>query len=101
MDRFQKFKALLMVSVNVLWVTWGSNRDNGDCVMTVGFFRSLFYELPESQLQILDLGTPTPDSGTVSLIAERLLCLEVTTGWQRTPSGNIKWQHMIARPLNF
>ncbi|KAF3480350.1 Beta-ketoacyl synthase, active site protein [Arthroderma uncinatum] len=89
-DRFEKLKALLMVSVNLLWVTWGSSRDNGDGAMTVGFFRSLFYELPESQLQILTLESPAPESGTASLIAERILRLEITTGWQRTPSGNGK-----------
>ncbi|EED13941.1 methyltransferase, putative [Talaromyces stipitatus ATCC 10500] len=64
-DRFENFKALLMVSMSVLWVTWGSNQDNGD-------------------------ESPTPDSGTASLIAERFLRLEVTTGWQRTPSENGK-----------
>lgn len=86
--RFDKFRALLMACVNVLWVTWSSTRDNIDGAMTVGFFRSLMYELPESQLQILDLESPIPGTGTASFIAEWLLRLQLTTEWPRALLGN-------------
>jgi hypothetical protein len=81
-DYFKKFKTLLSISVNVLWVTWGSNRDNGNAAMTLGFFCSLSYELPEAQLQVLNLEGLTPSPA--SFIAERLLHLEVIVKWPKT-----------------
>jgi SAM-dependent methyltransferase/NAD(P)-dependent dehydrogenase (short-subunit alcohol dehydrogenase family) len=81
-DRLEKFKQLLMAAVNVLWVTWGASRDNGDGAMTLGFFRSLFYELPEAQLQILDL--EDRNEIPVSSIAETILRLEVTALWKKS-----------------
>jgi SAM-dependent methyltransferase/NAD(P)-dependent dehydrogenase (short-subunit alcohol dehydrogenase family) len=89
-DRFEKLKTVLMPAANVMWITWGADRDNGDGAMTVGFFRSLRYELPEAQLQILDLEEAS--KADASFIAERLLRLEVTAQWKKTDSvGRKLW----------
>lgn len=79
--RLEKLKTVLMASANVLWVTWGSDGDNTDGAMTLGFFRSLHYELPEAQLQILDL----EDAGKADadFLAKRILQLEVTAQWKK------------------
>ena len=87
-DRFEKLKTVLMLAANVVWVTWGTERDNGDGAMTVGFFRSLRYELPEAQLQIVDFEQAS--KADASFIAKSLLRLEVTAQWKKTNSAGQK-----------
>ncbi len=83
-DRFEKFKSVFMTAANALWVTWGTERDNGDGAMTVGFFRSLAYELPQAVLQIIDL--ENPEMADATFIAERLLRVEIASHWNRIGS---------------
>jgi SAM-dependent methyltransferase len=78
---FEKFKKLMLESKNVIWTTWGFDRENPDGAMTVGFFRSLAFDLPGSQLQIIDL--EKPDDVESKFLAESMLRLEVTEGWRR------------------
>lgn len=87
-DRFEKLKTILLAASNLLWITWGSDRENPDSAMTYGFFRCLCYELPETLIQIIDL--ETPDSVSSSILAERLLRLETTASMRKNGSLNTK-----------
>ncbi|KAH8896313.1 putative polyketide synthase [Thozetella sp. PMI_491] len=87
-SRFAKFKKLFSSPRNVLWATWGAERENADGAMTIGFFRSLRYELPDSQLQILDF--EKPQGADASSLVERLFRLEVTAQWRNGSSGSTR-----------
>jgi hypothetical protein len=79
--RFEKLKQILMASANITWVTWAADRDNTDGAQTLGFFRSLRYELPEAQLQFMDL--EAAEKADADFLAERTLRLEVTAQWKK------------------
>lgn len=80
-DRFGKLKDILMASSTVMWVTWGANCDNLDGAQTLGFFRSLRYELPTTQLQFVDF--EAADKVDASLLLDCITRLEVTAEWRR------------------
>lgn len=52
---WEKFKIFLSSLSGLLWVTNGSRSDKPYAGITVGLFRSLFYEVPDTQLQLLDV----------------------------------------------
>jgi SAM-dependent methyltransferase len=78
--RFETLKNLFLTSRNVLWVTRGCRREEPYAAMTVGFFRSIKYELPQARLQLLDIDHSKRANATV--IAELLLRLELTREWK-------------------
>jgi acyl transferase domain-containing protein/NAD(P)-dependent dehydrogenase (short-subunit alcohol dehydrogenase family)/ubiquinone/menaquinone biosynthesis C-methylase UbiE len=80
-ERFEKLKTILLVSSTVLWATWGADRDNADGAQTMGFFRSLRYELPMTQLQIVDFESPQKADPEVLQVC--ILRLGVTAEWHR------------------
>jgi SAM-dependent methyltransferase/NAD(P)-dependent dehydrogenase (short-subunit alcohol dehydrogenase family) len=80
-ERFEKLKQILMASSNVLWATWGADCANTDGAQTLGFFRSLRYELPETQLQFIDF--EAADKVDATLLQTCILRLEVTAVWRR------------------
>lgn len=80
-DRFEKLKQILLESNTVLWATWGADRNNPDGAQTMGFFRSLRYELPTTQLQIVDF--ESPHKFNTDFLQTCILRLQVTAEWQR------------------
>ncbi|KAH0594700.1 Polyketide synthase [Metarhizium humberi] len=82
--RFERLKAVFLAAANVLWVTWGTDCENGDGAMTVGFFRSLAYELPQAILQVMDLEDVSKADGSV--IVQRLLRLDMSSYMNKTGS---------------
>lgn len=83
-ERFEKLKEVLLAASTLLWVSHGSDASNPDSAMTYGFFRCLYYELPETLIQILDL--EGPGDVDVSMLTERLMRLEVTSGLKKRGS---------------
>jgi malonyl CoA-acyl carrier protein transacylase/SAM-dependent methyltransferase/NAD(P)-dependent dehydrogenase (short-subunit alcohol dehydrogenase family) len=89
-ERFEKFKRILMASSTIMWATWGADCDNTDGAQTLGFFRSLRYELPTTQLQFVDF--ETPDKVDAVLLQDSILRLEVTAEWRRKETiGDKLW----------
>lgn len=80
-ERFDKLKHVLVAASNIMWVTWGADRENPDGALTLGFFRSLRYERPEAQLQFIDL--QEPGLIDVEFLQQRMLGLEVTADWRK------------------
>jgi NAD(P)-dependent dehydrogenase (short-subunit alcohol dehydrogenase family) len=78
---FAKFTTLVQSCQNVIWTTWGADRENPDGAMTIGFFRSLAYDLPASQLQVIDL--EKPDHVDSKFLAESVLRLGITATWKQ------------------
>jgi malonyl CoA-acyl carrier protein transacylase/SAM-dependent methyltransferase/NAD(P)-dependent dehydrogenase (short-subunit alcohol dehydrogenase family) len=87
-ERFEKLKHMLLVASNIMWITWGADRDNADGAMTLGFFRSLRYERPEAQLQVIDL--EGPDMIDPVDLRWRSMVLEVTAEWRKKGSFHKK-----------
>ncbi|KAK4067253.1 uncharacterized protein Triagg1_7696 [Trichoderma aggressivum f. europaeum] len=83
-EQFEKLKHIFLSAANIMWVIWGADRDNGDGAMTLGFFRSLIYELPQATLQVVDVDEPQQASGR--WLAERLLRIEVISHLKKTRS---------------
>ncbi|KAK4119459.1 putative polyketide synthase [Parathielavia appendiculata] len=77
---FENLKRVLARAASVLWLLQGSRDTNPWAGATVGFLRTVRYELPDTILQMLDIGatalnsdSSTPD--TSRLVAESLLRL--------------------------
>lgn len=81
--RFEKLKHGFLAAANIMWVTWGADRDNGDGAMTLGFFRSLIYELPHATLQVVDIDESL-GAASGRWLAERLLRIEVISHLNKT-----------------
>ncbi|ORY67814.1 uncharacterized protein BCR38DRAFT_522670 [Pseudomassariella vexata] len=54
---FENLKRVLIKAVSVLWLVRGSQDTNPYAAVTLGFLRTIFYELPDTRLQTLDIGT--------------------------------------------
>jgi SAM-dependent methyltransferase len=84
--RWQRLKRVLSSAVNVLWLLKGSRSKNPYGGITLGLFRTLFYELPGTLLQTLDVGDDIGElSNIVVMLAElvvrlRTISLMVRTG---------------------
>jgi SAM-dependent methyltransferase len=74
---FENLKRVLAEAASVLWLLQGSQDSNPYAGVTLGFLRTLHYELPDTKLQTLDVGT---DLGklTSNLLAECMLRLRET-----------------------
>lgn len=79
-EQFEALKNLFITSRSVLWVTRGSRCEEPYAAMTVGFCRSIKYELPQIHLQLLDIDHSKNANAT--LMAELLLRLELTRQWK-------------------
>ncbi|KAL1985032.1 hypothetical protein VTN96DRAFT_8485 [Rasamsonia emersonii] len=75
-DRWQKFQDVLSKSVNVLWVTAGRASESPHSNMVAGIGRALQTEMPQLNLQLLDIGKATNLNSR--LIAEAFLRLIVS-----------------------
>ncbi|KAI9783832.1 MAG: Type I Iterative PKS [Geoglossum umbratile] len=88
--RYETLKNLFLTSRNVLWVTRGCRCEEPYAAMTVGFFRSIKYELPQAHLQLLDIDHSKKANAT--LMAELLLRLELTREWKDgRPPKDMLW----------
>ncbi|KAJ0315623.1 hypothetical protein COL5a_011935 [Colletotrichum fioriniae] len=79
---FLGLKAILSSAQTVLWLLTGDGGNNPYAGITVGLFRTLFFELPGTLLQTLDLGKKVDRSGDIdevdklsSMVAELSLRL--------------------------
>jgi len=89
-ERWECFKKLFITSKNVLWITRGYRCEEPYAAMTVGFCRSIVYELSQLRLQMLDIDKSRKSSPTV--MAEILLRLQLTAQWEESQSQpNILW----------
>jgi malonyl CoA-acyl carrier protein transacylase/SAM-dependent methyltransferase/NAD(P)-dependent dehydrogenase (short-subunit alcohol dehydrogenase family) len=79
--RFERLKHILIASLNIMWVTWGADCENTDGAQTLGFFRSLRYELPTAQLQFVDFESVSQVDA--DFVQESILRLEVSAEWKR------------------
>ncbi|KAK8126997.1 uncharacterized protein PG998_002756 [Apiospora kogelbergensis] len=87
---WENFKRLLSSPSSVLWVVRESRNKNPYAGITVGLFRSLYYELPEALLQVLDIGE---DARGVEpgLIAKLMLQLKTGTQLQHGDAAALLW----------
>ncbi|KAL9044695.1 MAG: hypothetical protein Q9214_002185 [Letrouitia sp. 1 TL-2023] len=88
-QRWETLKNLLIASRNVLWVTRGSRCEEPYAAMTVGLFRSITYELPQAQLQLLDIDHSKKANATT--MAELLLRLELSSRKAGSSTNSIPW----------
>lgn len=79
--KWETLKLLLDLSRNVLWVTHGCLANEPYSNMTVGLFRSICYELPHLQLQLLDIGSA--DELKANMLSEMLLRLHMKDSWEK------------------
>lgn len=73
---FLNFKELLPAARSVLWVLQGAKSSNPHAGTTLGLFRTLFYELPGTLLQILDI-TQALETVNPKPVAETMLRLGI------------------------
>lgn len=79
---FENFKTLLPVAGSVLWVVKGSRSSNPHAGTTLGLFRTLFYEVPGTLLQLLDIDQPL-DTVDSTIVAETMLRLRIQADMAR------------------
>lgn len=89
-DRLNGLQLLVSNAKNILWVTEGSNGKEPYNNMSVGFTRSLRYEIPDMRLQVLD--TDSCDNLDAQYVSGLLLILSVTDSWaQLGEMDDILW----------
>ncbi|KAI6085990.1 hypothetical protein F4821DRAFT_278997 [Hypoxylon rubiginosum] len=79
---FQNFKTILPVASSVLWVVKGARSSNPHAGTTLGLFRTLFYEVPGTLLQLLDINQPL-DKVDSTIVAETMLRLRIQADMAR------------------
>ncbi|KAJ5657590.1 lovastatin nonaketide synthase [Penicillium longicatenatum] len=73
---FQGVKRMTSATRNILWVTSGSQGSEPYNNMSIGFIRSLVYEMPDMRLQLLDIDDPeTLDALYVTRLILRICAL--------------------------
>ncbi|KAI1085697.1 hypothetical protein F5B20DRAFT_519373 [Whalleya microplaca] len=89
---FKNFKTLLPLAASILWVLQGSRSSNPHAGTTLGLFRTLFYEVPGTLLQILDIDQPI-NTVDPTLVAETMLRLKLQAEMARQgESDNVLWE---------
>lgn len=89
---FMNFKTLLPRAGSALWVVKGARSSNPHAGTTLGLFRTLFYEVPGTLLQLLDIDQPL-DTVEPTLIAETMLRLRLQGDLaRRGESGKILYE---------
>ncbi|KAE8154018.1 hypothetical protein BDV25DRAFT_168001 [Aspergillus avenaceus] len=84
-SRWQKLQRMLGSAASVLWLLKGSRAANPHAGTTLGLFRTLFYELPGTLLQTLDVGAQTEAlTDNCTTIAELMLQLRAMSMMVRT-----------------
>ncbi|KAI1772860.1 putative polyketide synthase [Hypoxylon cercidicola] len=73
---FENFKTLLPIAGSVLWVVKGARSSNPHAGTTLGLFRTVFYEVPGTLLQLLDIDQPL-DTVDSTIVAETMLRLRI------------------------
>ena len=83
-EKMESLKCLFELSKKILWVTQGARADEPYHNASIGFGRSIAYEIPHLSLQFLDLA----DGGHTAsrLIAESVLRLAALTEWDNEES---------------
>jgi SAM-dependent methyltransferase len=74
---FENLKRVLAKAASVLWLLQGSQDSNPYAGVTLGFLRTLYYELPDTKVQTLDVGANFGEL-TSNLLAECMLRLRET-----------------------
>ncbi|KAF6220917.1 hypothetical protein HO133_002597 [Letharia lupina] len=90
-EKMEGLKCLFELSKNILWVTEGARGYQPYHNASIGFGRSIAYEIPHVSLQFLDLTDVGPDASR--LIAESVLRVLAMDGWdnQNTALGGMMW----------
>lgn len=78
-EKMEGLKCLFELSKNILWVTEGARADEPYHNASIGFGRSIAYEMPHLSLQFLDLADG--EHSASSLIAEAVLRLAAMDQW--------------------
>ena len=78
-EKMEGLKCLFELSKNVLWITEGARTNEPYHNASIGFGRSIAYEMPHLSLQFLDLAGGEPTAS--SLIAEAILRLAAMDEW--------------------
>ena len=78
-EKMEGLKCLFELSKNVLWITEGARADEPYHNASIGFGRSIAYEMPHLSLQFLDLAYGEQTAS--SLIAEAVLRLAAMDEW--------------------
>lgn len=81
-EQFEGLKCLFELASNILWVTEGARADEPYHNASIGFGRSIAYEMPHLSLQFLDLN----DTGSTAsrVISEAVLRLVALREWEET-----------------
>jgi hybrid polyketide synthase / nonribosomal peptide synthetase ACE1 len=79
--KWEALKLLFDLSRNVLWVTQGCLANEPYSNMTVGLCRSVCYELPHLQIQLLDV--ESSEELKANLLSEMLLRLQMKDYWEK------------------
>ncbi|KAK4107787.1 putative polyketide synthase [Canariomyces notabilis] len=77
---FENLKRLFSKAASVLWLLQGCLDENPYAGATLGFLRTIRYEIPDTAVQMLDIGTstlrdPSPSPDLVRLVSECMLRL--------------------------
>ncbi|RAH76705.1 hypothetical protein BO86DRAFT_443060 [Aspergillus japonicus CBS 114.51] len=88
-ERFQSLKQMFGSEKTIVWVTQGRQADNPFANMTVGFGRSLLWEVPDLRLQFIDL----EDLRAVQprMLAEATLRFRATALWSKECNRQLMW----------
>lgn len=78
-EKMEGLKCLFELSKNILWITKGARADEPYHNASIGFGRSIAYEMPHLFLQFLDLADG--ENSASSLIAEAVLRLAAMDQW--------------------
>ncbi|PYI00038.1 beta-ketoacyl synthase domain-containing protein [Aspergillus ellipticus CBS 707.79] len=87
-ERFQSLKEMFGSERTVIWVTQGRRADNPFSNMTVGFGRSLLWEVPDLRLQFIDFEDPKIDPRA---LAEATLRFQAAGEWTNEESNRLVW----------
>lgn len=85
-SRWESMKRFFDQARNVLWITRGRKAENPYSAMSVGFWRSVAYELPHVRIQFLDISSS--EKLPVHQIAELLLQFCALNTWEREDTLN-------------
>lgn len=90
-EKMEGLKCLFELSNNIVWVTKGARADEPYYSASIGFGRSVSYEMPHLYLQFLDL--PNAGQSSSRLITEAILRLTAMDKWDTkgTLSEELLW----------
>ncbi|CAG8958435.1 hypothetical protein HYFRA_00011112 [Hymenoscyphus fraxineus] len=83
-DKFDGLKAMVQNAKAIVWLTQGRRAQSPHANMSVGFMRSIFWEIPEIRLASIDV-----ENANASEITDALLRLELVTRWKAQGQTNL------------